>query len=141
MLNLQNIQDAKTKLLNYDPVTFNGIQNSFRFFVNSVEIVSFRHISQLPISFDHPITIISGTNKIGKTSILLLIACSHEKFKKFDATTHETILRDHNWNDVLAFTSYENITADYSYKLTWRLGNQTNTGEGKRLASKNASWT
>lgn len=140
MLNLQNIQDAKNKLLAYNPLTFSGAQNSFRFFANSLEVMQFRHIAQLPISFDHPVTIISGTNKIGKTSLLLLIACSHENFKKFDSTTLETNLRNHNWNDVLSFTSYENITLDYSYKLTWRFGNRSHTGEGKRLAAGN-SWT
>ena len=66
MLQLQNISDAKTKLKNYDPLTFSGVDNSFRFFLNKIKINDFRHITGFEISFDHPVTVITGTNKIGK---------------------------------------------------------------------------
>jgi hypothetical protein len=101
MLQLQNIPDAKAKLLNYDPTTFSGVDNGFRFFLNKLKINDFRHITNLEITFDHPVTVITGTNKIGKTSLLLLIACSHFNFKKYDSTKPTTILRRHTWRDVL----------------------------------------
>jgi predicted ATPase len=140
MLQLQNISDAKNKLMNYDPTTFSGPGNSFRFFLNKIKINDFRHITGLEISFDHPVTVITGTNKIGKTSLLLLIACSHYNFKKYDATRPNTILRRHTWRDVLTFTTYEATTRNYSYELSWRVGTDNRSGEGKRLATSQA-WT
>lgn len=140
MLYLQNIPEAKAKLINYDPTTFSSAGNGFRFFLNRLKINDFRHINGLDISFDHPVTVITGTNKIGKTSILLLIACSHYNFKKYDATKPNTILRRHTWRDVLTFTSYESITRNYSYELYWRVGAENRNGEGKRLATSQA-WT
>lgn len=140
MLNLQNINAAIKKLDGYDPVTFLNADNSYTQFVNRITIEDFRHIHNLDISFDHPITIITGTNKIGKTSILLLIACSHHAFNRYDSTKPDSILREHTWRDVLSFTSYENRTRDYSYKLYWRVGIENRNGEAKRLSTSQA-WT
>lgn len=140
MLNLHNIKDAKSKLLAYNPSSFNGINNSFLEYLYRIEIDDFRHIQNLKVKFQHPITIISGSNKIGKTSILLLIACSHVHFKKFDATKPETELRDHQWKDVLSFTNHETVNNNYVYRLYWRKGNQDHEGEGKRSATSKA-WT
>lgn len=140
MLNLQNIPDAKHRLLTCNTTTFNNSQNSFRFFLNRLKVNSFRHLSDLEICFDHPVTVLTGTNKIGKTSILLLIACSHHQFNKYDSTKPETILRRHTWRDVLTFTSYETNHNNYSYELFWRVGSDNRQGEGKRLATSQA-WT
>ncbi|KRD08890.1 hypothetical protein ASE21_13635 [Flavobacterium sp. Root901] len=140
MLNLQNLDTAKTNLLRYDPTVFTGTGNSFRYFLNRLKINEFRHITNLDINFDHPITIISGTNKIGKTSLLLLIACSHKNFQKYDSTKPETILRNHSWRDVLSFTGYETATKRYSYELFWRVGTANRQGEGKRAIGRQ-SWT
>jgi predicted ATP-binding protein involved in virulence len=140
MLNLQNIRDAKNRLENYDPNRFNNIDDSFRYFTQTIEVADFRHINNLTLSFSHPITVITGTNKIGKTSILLLIACSHYDFKRFDSTKPETEFRRHTWRDVLPFTGHENANRDYSYKLWWRVGTAQRNGEAKRLANSQA-WT
>lgn len=140
MLNLQNLEATKNKLLYCDSNTFINNENSFRFFLNEIKINDFRHITNLDLTFDHPVTVISGTNKIGKTSLLLLIACSHENFQKYDSTKPETILRNHVWRDVFNFTSYETANRNYSYQLFWRVGNQNRTGEGKRRAASQ-SWT
>ena len=77
---------------------------------------------------------------MGKTGVLLLIACSHYNFKKYDSTTPETTLRRHTWKDVLTFTHYESTTHDYSYQLFWRVGTENRSGEGKRLHTSRA-WT
>src|ERR1700748_3103804 len=131
MLNLQNIDDAKSKLLGYDTKAFRNSGDSFRYFLNELKINNFRHISNLDISFDHPVTVIAGTNKIGKTSSLLLIACSHYNFIKYDSTKPGTVLRRHTWRDVVTFTQYESATSDYSYELAWRVGPENRRGEGK----------
>ena len=46
-------------------------------FFRGIEFDTFRHIHNLKVEFSNPITVISGSNKSGKTSILLAIACSH----------------------------------------------------------------
>jgi len=140
MLNLQNIKAAKKKLQKCDTELFSSIGDSFKHFINEIEIEDFRHIHNLKICFTHPVTIITGANKIGKTSILLLLACSHYDFKRYDSTKPDPVLRRHTWRDVLAFTSYENANCDYEYRLKWRLANQKNDGEGKRN-SVSQSWT
>lgn len=140
MLQFQNINDAKSKLLKYDPLTFSGVQNSYKFFLNKIKVNEFRHITGLEITFDHPVSVITGTNKIGKTSLLLLIACSHYDFKKYDSTKPDTDLRRHTWRDVLTFTNHETTIRNYSYELFWRVGNDPRNGEGKRLATSQA-WT
>lgn len=140
MLNLQNIDDAKGKLQHCDTGRFNNKDVSFRNFLKRIKVTKFRHILDLEIFFTHPVTVISWSNKIWKTSILLLIACSHFNFKKIDSTKPDTILRRHTWGDVLAFTNYESTTQNYSYELDWRVWEAHKSGEGKRLPTSRA-WT
>lgn len=140
MINTQNINKAKNKLSNYNPHNFNNVNDSFKDYLYKIEIDDFRHINNLNVSFNHPVTVISGSNKIGKTSILLLIACSHINFKKYDATKPETELRNHKWADVISFTNYETVNNNYVYRLYWRLGSNDRRGEGKRIATSKA-WT
>lgn len=139
-MELQNIKDAKKKLNRYNPETFGNVQNSFRHFINEIEITEFRHVKNLKIKFDHPVTILSGTNKIGKTSILLLIACSHFKFMRVDSTKPTSTIRRHTWKDVLQFTNYENTSKDYEYKLKWRVGRDLRSGKSRRLHTSR-SWS
>jgi len=137
-LQLQNLDQKKQQLANCNTAGFTGVDNSFRDFLGLLKVNSFRHVSDLKLTFSHPVTVISGTNKVGKTSILLLIACSFERFLKVDSTSPAGQLREHNWSDVLAFTTHENPTQDYSYELNWRVGTDQRSGEGKRLASSKA---
>lgn len=137
-LQLQNLEDKKRRLNACDTAVFSSPQSSFKHFLKVLKVNAFRHIQNLEIVFEHPVTVISGTNKIGKTSLLLLIACSFEKFRKVDSTSPNGQLKDHNWSDVLVFTSHENVINDYSYQLKWRVGQSEREGEGKRLASSKA---
>jgi AAA15 family ATPase/GTPase len=138
VLQLQNIEDAKKKLDSTSVGTFLQIDNSFRSFIKSIEIKSFRHIKDLTIEFKHPITIISGANKSGKTSVLLLLACCHEKFMKLDSTSPLPTLREHNWGDVFSFTQHESISTDYQWSIHWRVANKPLSGTGKRIALSKA---
>lgn len=137
-LELQNIDEAKKKLERCDTAVFSDVGSSYKYFVRQMKINSFRHINNLSISFEHPVTVIAGTNKTGKTSLLLLLACSHEQFKKVDSTSPTPSLRDHSWNDVISFTSHESSSNNYSYELEWRVGSQNRRGEGKRLITSKA---
>lgn len=138
MLNLQNIKDAKLKLFHCDTTVFKDDGSSFRNYLNQLKVNKFRHIEDFDCTFEHPVSVIAGTNKVGKTSLLLLMACSHERFMRLDSTTTETLLREHKWNDVLNFTQYENENTNYSYKLFWRVCHVNRQGEGQRI---NKAWT
>ena len=78
--NLIKIKEYKRKLENYDINSFTNTDNSFLHFLQRIQVTRFRHVKDLDISFEHPVSVIAGTNKIGKTSILLLMACSFEEF-------------------------------------------------------------
>lgn len=137
-LQLQNVEEKKKQLAACDISVFTGATGSFTHFLRKIRVNSFRHLSDFELQLTHPITVISGTNRTGKTSILLLVACSFEKFMKVDSTSPAGQLREHNWSDVLTFTNHENTTQDYSYELFWRVGKDDRQGEGKRLASSKA---
>ena len=139
-MELQNLKEDKKKLERYNPNYFDNSDNSFTQFVKKIKIKEFRHIQNLEINFEHPITVISGTNKIGKTSILLLIACSHYNFLRIDSTKPTSTLRRHTWKDVLQFTNYESSTKDYEYELEWRVGNDNRKGKSRRLHTSK-SWS
>ena len=140
MLSLQNINDAKQKLDRCDTSAFIDVGQSFKFYLNKISITDFRHIRNLEVGFEHPVTVLSGTNRIGKTSILLLIAGSHVNFQKYDSTKPDSVFRNHQWKDVISFTTHETTSNNYSYRLYWRVAAGLKDGEGKRLASSKA-WT
>lgn len=138
---LRNIGDIKKRLKRYDVNTFTTPDVSYLHFLHRIKVNSFRHIRGLNISFDSPVTIISGSNRVGKTSILLLIACSFDNFKHIDPTTPDTLFRKFTWKDVISFTKDETDNGGYSYELFWRKGSSGEKhGEGKRGLGKQ-SWT
>lgn len=139
-LQLQNLEDARKKLNSCNVHAFINTGQSFQSFLSTLRVDSFRKLIDVDIAFDHPITVIAGTNTVGKTSLLILLACSHEKFMKHDSTSPSMGVREHAWNDMLSFTSHESDSADYSYAIAWRVGAQVNSGRGKRTAATR-SWS
>ena len=139
-MDFTNINSKIAKLNACDVNTFQTSQNSFTHFALELKVERFRHLSEVMLPLNHPVTVLAGTNKIGKTSLLLLLACSHEKFMRLDASKPEPTWREHAWKDVLTFTKHETETNDYTYSMKWRLANKSQTGEGKRLASSK-SWS
>lgn len=137
-LDYSKIHKVREKLSSCRVDEFRSKDDSYYRYVLEINIENFRNLKNVSIRFDHPITVVSGQNKVGKTSILLLLACSHEGFYRLDSSKPEPTWRLHNWRDVIAFTSYETEQADYSYRLNWRVGNKKHEGEGKRLASSKA---
>jgi predicted ATPase len=135
-INFARIDEIKKKINSIDLSQYTGDQESYKYRVTKLQIEKFRHINRSEILFSKPISIITAKNKVGKTSLLLLIACSHERFMRIDSTTPTSDLREHSWKDVLRFTSHENTTDNYEYKLSWRFANkQEQTGTGKRIAT------
>lgn len=139
-LNLQNLDVSKKKLNACLVNSFVDTGQSFKNYLSYLKIENFRKLCGVEVNFDHPVTIIAGTNTVGKTSILILLACSHEKFMKHDSTSPSMGIREHGWNDMLSFTSHENDSVEYSYELKWRVGLQSNSGSGKRNGATK-SWS
>lgn len=137
-MNIANIFKIKNNINEVDVTQFINSGNSYVKYTNKIHIEKFRHISDLTINFNHPITAIAGTNKSGKTSILLLIACVHEKFMRPDASSTAIGVREHGWSDVLSFTSHETISSDYIFNLSWRVAGNFFNGTAKRLKGSRA---
>lgn len=126
-----------------DKAAINGYQNKtlqeqvhdFPLFFIKIEFDHFRHIRNLEVPFNSPITVISGSNKSGKTSILLSIACSHYNFFKRNPNTGQ--FERTRWGDVMKFTNHDIQTEDWTYFVSYRNGNRTDTKRGQRkMATK-----
>ena len=89
-------------------------------FFCGIKFETFRHIQNLTVEFINPITVISGSNKSGKTSILLAIACSHYNFYKRDYSN--ATLKRTTWGDVMKFTNYDEQQRDWTYYVSYRNG-------------------
>lgn len=141
MPNLTKLKKYKVDLQKYNVQNFNNPTDSYKHMLLNVEVKRFRHIEQLTMAIEHPITVIAGTNKVGKTSILLLIACSFEEFWKYDSTKPDTNFKKATWKDVISFTKKETDNGAYEYTLKWRVGKRISQGTGKRHSGARTSWT
>lgn len=110
-------------------------QNDFPKFLKSVEFEPFRHIKKLRIDFNHPITVLTGNNRIGKSTILMAIACSHYQFNKRNPSNG--ILERFTWGSIMRFTQYDKQTEDWTYFLEYRQGDKIVSKRGQRKAETN----
>lgn len=99
-------------------------------FILGAEFESFRHIPNLEIKFESPVTVISGSNKTGKTTVLLSIACSHFDFKKRNYTNGK--LERQTWSDVMKITKHDKQTFDWTYHLSIKTGAKIERKRGQR---------
>lgn len=102
-------------------------------FIEGIQFSDFRHIKDLTLSFHTPVSVISGANKSGKTTVLLSIACSHFEFNKRDYTNGK--VARHTWSDVLKFTSHDVQLSDWTYHLSIKSGSKRETRRGQRKAA------
>lgn len=109
-------------------------QHDFPRFLNSVEFKPFRHINELKIDFDHPITVLTGNNRIGKSTILMAIACSHYQFNR---NPSNGVLERFTWGSIMRFTQYDRQTEDWTYYLEYRQGDKVIPKRGQRKAETN----
>lgn len=99
-------------------------------FFKMVKLEQFRHISNLELHFNHPISIISGTNCSGKTSALMTIACSHYNFDRQNVANGQWGRA--TWSHLVRFTNHDDQNADWVYHIEYRDGNQQREGKGYR---------
>jgi predicted ATP-dependent endonuclease of OLD family len=119
-----------------DSVDINDAQ-IFPLFLKKIKFEPFRHISLLEIEFIHPISIITGTNRIGKTTILMAIACSHINFQKKNPRNGK--LERQTWSSLMKFTTQDIQTIDWTYWITYKRGNRIDLpkrGQRKHLSKK-----
>lgn len=103
---------------------------SYPRFIEQVRFENFRHISNLCVNFPSPVTVVSGSNRSGKTTLLLSIACSHFEFKKRNYSNGK--LERQTWSDVLKFTNHDMQKSDWTYHLKIKTGSKSETKRGQR---------
>lgn len=106
-------------------------------FLKNLTFDKFRHITNLTINFQHPISIISGTNRSGKSTILMALACSHYYFLK--RNPHNGILERQTWSSLMRFTSKDIQNNDWTYYITYKLGDKIEQKRGQRK-SRTRKW-
>lgn len=99
-------------------------------FFKKVKLDVFRHIRNLELRFVHPISIISGSNRSGKTSVLMTIACSHYNFDRKDVANGAWGRA--TWSHLVRFTNHDVQTEDWEYHIEYREGNRTKDARGYR---------
>lgn len=108
-------------------------EHNFPKLLKSIKLSPFRHITDLTLNFIHPVSVIAGTNRSGKSTILMALACSHFNFKK--RNVHNGLLERHTWSSIMRFTSQDKQKIDWTYFITYKLGRKEETKKGQRKAT------
>lgn len=109
-------------------------EHVFPFFIQQLKVNRFRNIKDLELNFIHPLTVITGTNKIGKTSIMAMLACSHVEFQMRNLGTGQ--FERCTWSRLIKFTQHDKQLDDWRYSIKHRIGNRVETQDGWRLSNK-----
>ena len=109
--------------------------HAYPHFYMGLKLDVFRHIRNLTLDFKHPISVISGSNRSGKTTALMAVACSHYNFKRPNVSSG-TIERA-TWSSVVRFTSQDIQGSSWTYRVEYRTGNQVHSNTGSRSAVSN----
>lgn len=99
-------------------------------FFSKIRFNTFRHLNGLTFEFKHPITVISGSNRSGKTSTLMAIACSHYNFMRHNVTNGAWDRA--TWGMLMRFTQNDIQSADWSYNVEYREGSNSHNVHGYR---------
>ena len=114
-------------------------KNSFPQFFSGIKFDSFRHIKNIRLDFIHPITVIAGSNKSGKTTILLSIACSHYNFMRRNVVSGN--MCRNTWGNVLRFVSGDVQEDDWTYFVDYREGDKIETEKRGRRNKDSKKWS
>ena len=105
-------------------------EHNFPILLKKIRFDNFKQIDNLEIHFLHPISIIAGVNRTGKTTVLMAIACSHLKFMKKNIKNGN--LERHTWSSLMKSTNKDEQTKDWNYSITYKMGKKEITKSGKR---------
>lgn len=106
---------------------------NFPKFLKSISLSPFRHIENLTVSFNHPISIVAGTNRSGKSTLLMALACSHFLFQKRNVQNGK--LERHTWSSLMQFTNHDKQARDWTYHITYKLGEKIESKRGQRKSA------
>lgn len=133
-----NPNKVREKVDSYLQKTFKQQVEMFPQFFCGIKFEKFRHIKNLKLEIKHPITVISGTNKSGKTTVLLSIACSHYNFKRRNVCNGN--LERNTWSNLMKFVAQDEQKEDWTYFVDYREGDkETKEKRGQRKA-KTKKW-
>lgn len=107
-------------------------------FFMELQLNVFRHIRNLTLEFKHPISVISGTNRSGKTTALMAIACSHYNFQRPNVNNGR--LERATWGSVVRFTSQDVQGHAWAYHVKYRTGTNERTSTGSKNAAS-SKWS
>lgn len=116
-----------------DKIDLNN-EHCFPLFLKGLNISLFRGVKNLKLQFKHPISFITGTNKIGKTTLLGIIGCSHVDFRMRDRVSGEFYRG--TWSDIMKFTKHDKQDGEWEYDLIYKRGQQNLSLKGKRTFSQ-----
>lgn len=107
-------------------------------FFMELQLNVFRHIRNLQLVFKHPISVISGSNRSGKTTALMAIACSHFNFQRPNVNNGR--LERATWSSVVRFTSQDVQGHAWAYHVKYRIGSNERTRSGSKNAAS-SKWS
>lgn len=114
----------------YPLKSLNERSSLFPQFFQQLRYDLFRHISNLTLEFKSPITVITGNNKSGKTTVLMTIACSHFNFQRRNVYNGD--LERNTWGDMMKFTNHDNQPQTWTYHVKFRQGIVETDRQGQR---------
>jgi predicted ATPase len=111
-------------------------EKEYPIFLKKIKFENFRHIPELDIEFKNPISIVSGTNRTGKTTMLMSLACSHLNFLR--RNPKNGLLERNTWSSLMKFTPHDKQDNDWTYYITYKRGNKIDKPKrGQRKAATN----
>ena len=126
-----NPNKRRNRVENYSTLSEVKQKEMYPEYLSNLKIYNFRHLRNVEIPFLSPITVISGSNKTGKSSILLSIGCSHFNFFTRSATSGK--YERTRWGDVMRFTACDVQNEDWTYEIMCReKGGDITPHSGKR---------
>lgn len=92
-----------------------NLYSNFESALTHIKISGFRGIQEFEMSFEYPITAISGTNGAGKSTVAQLIACAYKK-KTTDVTSRRYYVKDFfNFGKLDPAPFTDNASIQYTY--------------------------
>ena len=113
-----NPNKRKHKVNNYINLTPAEQRVAYPDFVTALRLDTFRHLTNLSLHFRSPLTVITGSNRTGKSSILLCLGCSHYNFMTRNCISGK--YERTRWGDVMKFTACDKQNQDWEYHITYR---------------------
>lgn len=130
-----NPNAARDYVNGYATKTLADQVHDYPHFFMGLKLNVFRHIQNLPLNFKHPISVISGTNRSGKTTALMAVACSHYNFQR--PNVNNGTLERATWSKVVRFTSQDVQGSPWTYQVRNRIGTNVHTNAGSKNATSN----